>query len=88
MEQSSWADLSDQRPKKLVKKLGKLLVTHPSKNKEAQNRASMIQMAALKSSRLAQSNRSRFRVNLGVLQWPKIRERETDYVERIYIKYA
>jgi hypothetical protein len=88
MEQSSWPDLSDQRPRKLVRKLGKLTVIHPSKNKEAQNRASMIQIAALKSSRLAQSNRSRFGANLGVLQGPKIRERETDYFERIYIKYA
>jgi hypothetical protein len=37
----------------------------PSKNKEAQNSVLMIQTAALKSARLAQSNRSRFTANLG-----------------------
>jgi hypothetical protein len=36
----------------------------PVKNKEAQNRASMIQTAALKSAKLAQSNRSLFTENL------------------------
>ena len=61
----------------------------PSKNRVAQNRVSMIQTAALKSARLAQSNRSRFRANLGSFyKGSKIRERETDCFERMCIKYA
>lgn len=56
-----------------------------NKAKEAQNSVSMLQTAALKSARLAQSKRSRFKANFGELYKVK---GQTSCFERMYIKYA